>query len=150
MARVSVRDILYIEAVDSNVFLYTQSGVYETEKKLYELETLLSARDFIRCGKSLIVNIYHIRALRPEITPLLEDRRRGAGRRDLRCRCAPCQQDLAARVREDRDADRGRKRAEASGETGRVTTGTVLPVTVTAGTVLFVTVTMGTVLFVTF
>ena len=68
MARIPVRDILYIEAVYSNVFLYTQSGVYETDRKLYELETLLSARDFFRCGKSLIVNIYHIRALRPEIT----------------------------------------------------------------------------------
>ncbi len=61
-------EILYIESVDNKVFLYTENKVYETEKKLYELEGILDSKDFFRCGKSLILNINKIKSLRPEIT----------------------------------------------------------------------------------
>ena len=61
-------EILYIESVDNKVFIYTESNVYETDKKLYEFEEIFDAKDFFRCGKSLILNIRKIKSLRPEIT----------------------------------------------------------------------------------
>ena len=60
-------DILYIESVDNRTFLYTADGVAELEHKLYELADILDEQDFIRCSRSLIVNVNQILKLRPEI-----------------------------------------------------------------------------------
>lgn len=65
---INSHEILYIEAVDGKVFLYTFDKVYETDMKLYELEDTLDPKDFIRCSKSVIVNVNKIKMLRPEIT----------------------------------------------------------------------------------
>lgn len=60
-------DVLYFESVDNRTFLYTEQDVMEVKLRLYELETMLSDKDFIRISKSLIVNINKIRALKPEL-----------------------------------------------------------------------------------
>ena len=60
--------ILYAESVDKKTFIYTESKVYETDKRLYDLEEMLDKRDFLRCSKSVIVNIGKIEKLKPEIT----------------------------------------------------------------------------------
>ena len=35
---IALEQILYIESVDKKTFLYTNGSVYETDKRLYELE----------------------------------------------------------------------------------------------------------------
>lgn len=60
-------DALYFESVDDHTFLYTKDNVYEVRHRLYELEELLSDRDFIRISKSQIVNINCIKSLVPEL-----------------------------------------------------------------------------------
>ena len=65
---IAVEQILYIEAVDKKTFLYTPSNVYETDKKLYELEEMLDGKTFFRCSKSVIVNLNKITKLKPEVT----------------------------------------------------------------------------------
>lgn len=65
---ISVEQILYIEAVDKKTFLYTPGNVYETDKKLYELEEMLDGKTFFRCSKSVIVNLNKITKLKPEVT----------------------------------------------------------------------------------
>ena len=65
---IAVEQILYIEAVDKKTFLYTPGNVYETDKKLYELESLLDEKTFFRCSKSVIVNLNKITKLKPEVT----------------------------------------------------------------------------------
>lgn len=64
---ISSSDVLYFESVDNRTFLYTQEDVMEIKLKLYELEEILSDRDFIRISKSLIVNINKIKSLKPEL-----------------------------------------------------------------------------------
>lgn len=64
---VQTKDVLYFEAVDNRMFLYTEKEVMEIKHRLYELELILSAKDFIRISKSQIVNVNKIRALKPEI-----------------------------------------------------------------------------------
>ena len=59
--------ILYIDTVDKKTFLYTQSDVYETSLRLYELEEQLSATDFFRAGKSSIINFSKIKSLKSDI-----------------------------------------------------------------------------------
>ena len=65
---IALEQILYIEAVDKRTFLYTPGNVYETDKKLYELESLLDEKTFFRCSKSVIVNLNKITKLKPEVT----------------------------------------------------------------------------------
>lgn len=60
-------DVLYFESVDNRTFLYTKDTVMEVRQRLYELEIVLSDKDFIRISKSQIININKIQSLRPEI-----------------------------------------------------------------------------------
>lgn len=60
-------DVLYFESVDNRTFLYTEDDVLEVRQRLYELEVILSDKDFIRISKSQIVNINKIKSLKPEL-----------------------------------------------------------------------------------
>lgn len=64
---VEVGDVLYFETVDNRVFLYTEENVMEIKQRLYELESILPDKDFVRISKSQIVNINRIKTLKPEI-----------------------------------------------------------------------------------
>ena len=59
--------ILYIDTVDKKTFLYAESDVYESSLRLYELEEQLSATDFFRAGKSIIINFSKIKSLKSDI-----------------------------------------------------------------------------------
>lgn len=58
-------DIYYFESVDTKVFAYCMSDVYEIKSKLYELEKELFSRDFFRSAKSTILNLNKIKSLTP-------------------------------------------------------------------------------------
>lgn len=60
-------DVLYFESVDNRTFLYTTDDVMEINQRLYELENILSDKDFARISKSQIVNINKIQSLKPEL-----------------------------------------------------------------------------------
>lgn len=64
---VNLLDVLYFESVDNRTFLYTKDEVMEVKYRLYELENILSDKDFIRISKSQIININRVMSLRPEI-----------------------------------------------------------------------------------
>ena len=55
--------ILYIEAVERKTFIYTETDMYESELKLYEL----LERDFLRISKQSIVNLRMIKSLKADI-----------------------------------------------------------------------------------
>ena len=55
-------DVLYADTADKKTFLYTADAVYETPLRLYELEEQLAARDFVRAGKSVLLNFAHVAA----------------------------------------------------------------------------------------
>lgn len=61
----SPQNIFYFESVDNKVFAYTDKGVYEVHKKLYEIEAEYSYTDFLRISKSSIVNVSKIAYLKP-------------------------------------------------------------------------------------
>ncbi len=64
---VKLFDVLYFESVDNRTYLYTEDDVMEIKQRLYELEIILSDKDFIRISKSQIININKVKSLRPEI-----------------------------------------------------------------------------------
>ena len=64
---VPLAEIYYIESVDGKTFLYTKEHVYETTSRLYELESLLLAKHFLRVSKSMLLNLMKIRSIRPAL-----------------------------------------------------------------------------------
>lgn len=65
-------DIYYFEANENRVFAYYSSDVYEIKHKLYELEARFVPFDFIRCSKSMIVNMEKIEYLSPLFSGKME------------------------------------------------------------------------------
>ena len=72
IVRLNYQDVFYFEANENRVFAYCSSEVYEVRYKLYELENLFAPWDFVRCSKSLIVNMEKIESLSPLFSGKLE------------------------------------------------------------------------------
>lgn len=62
-----VEKIIYIESVDRRCFLYTDSEMFESDYKLYELEQQLEENGFVRVSKSCLIRLKSIRSLRADI-----------------------------------------------------------------------------------
>ena len=60
-------EVFYFEYVDRKVFVYCKTAVYEIKNKLYEIEEMLSKKDFIRVSKSSILNLNKIASLVPTL-----------------------------------------------------------------------------------
>lgn len=60
-------DICYFEAVDEHVFAYTADKTYSVKKRLYELENLYSAYRFVRCSKSVLINVFLVESISPAL-----------------------------------------------------------------------------------
>lgn len=66
-SKISVNDILYFESVDERVFACTLKAVYEVKSRLYELENSFTGCGFIRCSKSVLLNIYRTDSFSPAL-----------------------------------------------------------------------------------
>lgn len=64
---VPVSELYYIESVDGKTFLYTKEQVYETSYRIYELESLLRSKHFLRVSKSMLLNLMKIRSIQPAL-----------------------------------------------------------------------------------
>lgn len=62
-----ISKIVYIEAVERKTFVYTETDVYETKLKLYELEEQLCGFGFFRISKSCMVQLQCIQSLKAEL-----------------------------------------------------------------------------------
>ena len=60
---IAVSDIYYFESVDAKSFLYTKDQVYETSYRIYELESMLRPKNFLRVSKSMLLNLMKIRSI---------------------------------------------------------------------------------------
>lgn len=72
IVRLNYQDVFYFESNESRVFAYCHSDVYEVKYKLYELEEMFTPLDFVRCSKSMIVNMEKIEYLSPLFSGRLE------------------------------------------------------------------------------
>lgn len=69
---VDIKDILYFEALDNDVFAIVGNVRYYVLEKLYVLEQALTERNFVRVSKSFLVNIAHINFIKPMINSKLK------------------------------------------------------------------------------
>ena len=67
IALIAIVDIVYFEAFNNDTFCSTMNEKYAIKEKLYQLEEMLSFKDFIRINKSMLVNIHMISEIIPWI-----------------------------------------------------------------------------------
>lgn len=66
-AFINADDVFYLESVDKKTFMYTKEDVYEVQEPLTHFENELRSFGYIRVNKSVVINIYHIESIKPEI-----------------------------------------------------------------------------------
>ncbi|TCT14359.1 LytTR family two component transcriptional regulator [Natranaerovirga pectinivora] len=64
---VSVNEIIYIEALGDNTAVYTTEEVYISNKTLKALSEVLDESIFVRCHKSYIVSLRHIKEIESRV-----------------------------------------------------------------------------------
>ena len=69
---IDLSEIYYFEAVDQKVFAYCRKDVFEIKSRLYELETSLPPKKFLRAAKSLIINFSQVQHLSPAFSGRFE------------------------------------------------------------------------------
>lgn len=65
--RLALEDILYIESFGNDIYAYTMNEIALLPLKLYQLTEQLEPFGLIRIGKSCIVNVAHIYAVKPHL-----------------------------------------------------------------------------------
>ncbi len=68
---VEIPKILFFESADGKTTAHTDSRMYYTDKKLYELESILP-KSFLRISKSCIINIKAVSSIRRDLTGIGE------------------------------------------------------------------------------
>jgi DNA-binding LytR/AlgR family response regulator len=68
---IDAADVIYIESIDRRTFLYTNTDVYESHLRLYELEEKLGGCNFLRASKNCLFNINHVRSIEPDLHRLI-------------------------------------------------------------------------------
>jgi DNA-binding LytR/AlgR family response regulator len=69
---IKAKDVFYFEAVDNRVFIYCREEVFETRKKLYQIEAEFENSNFFRASKSVILNIGKIKSFSPAFSGRFE------------------------------------------------------------------------------
>jgi DNA-binding LytR/AlgR family response regulator len=68
---IDAADVIYIESTDKRTFLYTNTDVYESSLRLYELEEKLANCNFLRASKNCLFNITHVQSIEPDLHRLI-------------------------------------------------------------------------------
>ncbi|MCM1258766.1 MAG: LytTR family transcriptional regulator DNA-binding domain-containing protein [Roseburia sp.] len=69
---IDLAEVYYFEAVDQKVFAYCKREVFEIKSRLYELETTLPPKKFLRASKSMILNLGRVKHLSPAFSGRFE------------------------------------------------------------------------------
>lgn len=67
LCRIQLEDICYFEAVDEKLFAYTYDRVYDLKMRLYEVENAYKYCHFIRCSKSVVLNLMQLEGISPTL-----------------------------------------------------------------------------------
>ncbi len=67
IVRFRLEDVYYFEALDEKVFAYTKEQVCEIKMRLYEVERLYEAFHFVRCSKSVVINLMLLDSISPAL-----------------------------------------------------------------------------------
>jgi len=63
----NLQEVYYFEALDEKVFGYTKGSVFELKMRLYEVEKEYESRHFVRCSKSVVLNLLLLDSISPAL-----------------------------------------------------------------------------------
>ena len=68
--RVSITadEIIYIESFGKDIEIHTLKDTYHSQDRMYELESLLDPKEFLRVSKSVIISRKHVKKIRPSLS----------------------------------------------------------------------------------
>lgn len=64
-SRFRLADVCYFEAIDEKMFAYTKDQVFEVKLRLYEVEQSYAKCHFVRCSKSVVLNLMQLTSISP-------------------------------------------------------------------------------------
>lgn len=67
MKRIPLDSVYYFEAVDEKCFACTEKKVYEIRQRLYEIEKAYEDYYFVRCSKSVVLNLMKLESISPAL-----------------------------------------------------------------------------------
>lgn len=67
MKQFALKEVFYFEAIDEKVFAYTADEVYELRLRLYEVEQAYERYHFVRCSKSVVLNLMLLDGISPAL-----------------------------------------------------------------------------------
>lgn len=67
MIRFRLEDVYYFEALDEKVFAYTKEQVCQVKMRLYEVEESYKMYHFVRCSKSVVLNLMLLESISPAL-----------------------------------------------------------------------------------
>ena len=65
---ISVEDVIFIEAFGKEIEIHTGRGTFLSQDRMYQLESILDPKEFIRVSKSVIVSRKHVKRIRPSFS----------------------------------------------------------------------------------
>ena len=63
--RLKTDEIIYIEAFGKDIEIHTDEGTFSSQDRIYQLESQLDPKEFIRVSKSVIISRKHVKKIRP-------------------------------------------------------------------------------------
>lgn len=67
ICKFQLEEVCYFEAMDEKVFAYTKERVYEMRTRLYIIEEAYRKHHFIRCSKSMVLNLMQLEGISPSL-----------------------------------------------------------------------------------
>lgn len=61
--KLQITDIFYVDSVDFKTYIYTESEVYQSKLRLYEIEEQLPKMDFLRINRQTILNLRKMKSV---------------------------------------------------------------------------------------
>ena len=66
--RLKADEIIYIEAFGKDIEIHTDEGTFSSQDRMYQLESQLDPKEFIRVSKSVIISRKHVKKIRPTLS----------------------------------------------------------------------------------
>ena len=66
--RLSVGEVIYVEAFGKEIEIHAQQGTYYALDRMYQLEELLDPQEFLRISKSVIISKKHVKKIRASLS----------------------------------------------------------------------------------
>ena len=66
--RIAADEVVFIESYGKDIEIHTINDTYYSQERIYQLETKLDPKEFLRISKSVIISRKHVKKIRPALS----------------------------------------------------------------------------------